>query len=255
MAPALGFSRLHRDLLEFDSQRIQRRFDGIVGAHADPAAGYDQITSRQGIDRSYQDIWNVGEPTNMNDLCSSGHSSSGERRTIGVDDLSRSRNPPGIHEFITRRQDRHTPDRADRDARHSGREQRCKLRGTDDLALIEHNVPLTDVVTSGPNVTPAHRWHPRIEQVLSLLDLFDGEDGFGASGQGGTGHDPHRRSGIDRDSGCLSSSHLTDHPKKPGDVVHAHRVSIHGTRGESGQLYPRHNVGGEYESDTGGYRD
>jgi hypothetical protein len=165
----------------------------------------------------------------MNDLRSSSHSSSGERRTVGVDDLGRSRNPSGIHEFITSRQDRHTPDRLDPDARHPGREQRRKLRGTDDLALIEHSVPWADVVTGWPNVTPAHRWHPRLEQVPFLLDLFEGEDGFGAIGQGRTGHDPHSRSGIDRDRGCLSSSHLTDHPKKPGDVIHSHRVSIHGT--------------------------
>jgi hypothetical protein len=149
----------------------------------------------------------------MNDLRSSSHSSSGERRTVGVDDLGRSRNPSGIHEFITSRQDRHTPDRLDPDARHPGGEQRRKLRGTDDLALIEHSVPWADVVTSWPNVTPAHRWHPRLEQVPFLLDLFEGEDGFGAIGQGRTGHDPHSRSGIDRDRGCLSSSDLTDHPK------------------------------------------
>jgi hypothetical protein len=137
MAPALGFSWLHRYLLESDSQRIQRRLDDIVGAHADPAAGHDQVTRRQRIERLYQDIWNVGEPTNMHDLRSSSHSSRGERRT-------------GIHEFITGRQDRHTPDRPDPDAHHPGREQRCKLRGTDDLALIEHNVTWADVVTGGP---------------------------------------------------------------------------------------------------------
>jgi hypothetical protein len=53
MPPALGFSWLHRDLLESDSQRIKRRLDDIVGAHADPAAGNDQVASRQRIKRLY----------------------------------------------------------------------------------------------------------------------------------------------------------------------------------------------------------
>ena len=192
---ALRHAGLHGDLGELHgAQTAQHSLDRVVGAHAHPTAGEDEIASVELVlDRGDKRIVvvddrpdAVGQRTRF---ARGGH----QKEAVGVVDLPRPQRIPGFDEFGPRGDDGHARLWMHaHDAVAGGREQGELARAQLDSRL-EHLLTRLDVLTGATDAGAHVDTRVDLHGARATVGALDRDDRIGTIGHGCAGHDPHRR--------------------------------------------------------------
>ena len=191
VAEALRLPRLHRHLDEVDAVVAQRLLDDVVGPHADAARGDDRVDL---AGQRADDLEERGRVVVDGRLPQGHGATGGDRRLqhVGVRlvDLAGSQRLPGRHELGAGRHDGDAGPRPHHGVAVAGGGEQGHPAGVDGHPGAQDEVVRCDVLTPRAQRGAGRDARPDLDRLRAAVGVLHLDDGVGAVGQHGAGHDP-----------------------------------------------------------------
>ena len=197
----------------------EHHLDDVVVAHRHPAAGHHGVAGGGGLLEALgDDRLVVDADAEVDDLAAGLGHQRHEHRPVGVADLADRERLAGRDELVAGRHHRHPGPADDVDGGLTQAGHHPEVGGAEDAAGRKGRVAHGQVapgqadVVAGPGL-PADDDDPPVRLVGRVLHH---DDGVGAVGGGGAGHDPDGLARPDGDGRRLPRRQLVDHPEADG---------------------------------------
>jgi hypothetical protein len=260
----LRLARLHGHGDEVDLAALaQHCLDDVVDPHADPAGGDDDVDlGGQPVQQRAHLVGVVADAPPVCRVPTCRVDEGSEQVAVGIVDLPRLQRFSRGNELGTGRDDGHPGAGVDRDGGvPRGREQ-TDMAGRENGPGRQHRAADGEVLTAPTDRRAERGLDENGDDRHTGVGVLHLDDGVGAIGDHGSGHDPGRLAGADRACGGVAGGQIGHDGQPHGgvwgrseQVRRAHGIPIHRGVVEAGKVDEADDIGSSHETDRRAERE